>query len=159
MHPREFFGPTIKKEIIGNKKCVVEIIKHHDFYLRLKLASIRKKLKENESLNEFLSIDGPKYPGFVQVKRLIKALEMFAEGEQEALGLENEQKEAELKKKLEAEEKDEEYKEAENKKEELKSDHKLNHIVGMDEMIKLVGKHPKRNQKDAGRGLSQVGNA
>jgi hypothetical protein len=29
----------------------------------------------------------------------------------------------------------------------------------MDEMIKLIGKHPKRNQKDAGRGLSQVGNA
>jgi hypothetical protein len=51
MHPREFFGPTIKKEVIGNKKCVVEVIKHHDFYLRLKLASIRKKLKENISLN------------------------------------------------------------------------------------------------------------
>lgn len=28
----------------------------------------------------------------------------------------------------------------------------------MEEMIKLVGKHPKRNPKDAGRGLSQVGN-
>jgi len=106
MHPREFFGPTIKKEIIGNKKCVVEVIKHHDFYLRLKLASIRKKLKENISLNEFLAIDGPKYPEFVQVKRLIKALEMFAEGEQEALALENEQKEVELKKKLEADEKE-----------------------------------------------------
>jgi hypothetical protein len=51
MHPREFFGPTIKKEIIGKKKNKVEIIKHHDFYLRLKLASIRKKLKENLSLN------------------------------------------------------------------------------------------------------------
>ena len=52
MHPREFFGPTIKKEIIGNKKCVVEVIKHHDFYLRLKLASIRKKLKENISFQD-----------------------------------------------------------------------------------------------------------
>lgn len=51
MHPREFFGPTIKKEILGKKKNKVEIIKHHDFYLRLKLASIRKKLKENISLN------------------------------------------------------------------------------------------------------------
>jgi hypothetical protein len=29
----------------------------------------------------------------------------------------------------------------------------------MDEMIKLIGKHPKRNQKDGGRGLTQVGNA
>ena len=27
MHPREFFGPTIKKEEIGKKKCKVEIIK------------------------------------------------------------------------------------------------------------------------------------
>lgn len=51
MHPREFFGPTIKKEIIGNKKRGVEIIKLNDFYLRLKLASIRKKLKEKPELN------------------------------------------------------------------------------------------------------------
>ena len=51
MHPREFFGPTIKKETFGKKQCKVEVIKHHDFYLRLKLASIRKKLKENVSLN------------------------------------------------------------------------------------------------------------
>lgn len=29
----------------------------------------------------------------------------------------------------------------------------------MDEMIKLIGKHPKRNQKDGARGLTQVGNA
>lgn len=27
MHPREFFGPTIKKEIVGKKKCKVEVIK------------------------------------------------------------------------------------------------------------------------------------
>jgi len=81
MHPREFFGPTIKKEVIGKKKQKVEIIKLHDFYLRIKLASIRKKLKENESLNLFLAIDGSKYPGFVQVKRMIKALEVIAEGE------------------------------------------------------------------------------
>jgi len=43
----------------------VEVIKHHDFYLRIKLASIRKKLKENVSLNKFLAIDGEKYQGFV----------------------------------------------------------------------------------------------
>jgi len=35
MHPREFFGPTIRKEVIGKKKCKVEVIKLHDFYLRL----------------------------------------------------------------------------------------------------------------------------
>jgi len=81
MHPREFFGPTIKKETFGSKKCKVEIIKHHDFYLRLKLASIRKKLKENVTLNQFLAIDGDKHPGFMQVKRMIKGLEVIAESE------------------------------------------------------------------------------
>ena len=85
MHPREFFGPTIKKELIGKKKCKVEVIKLHDFYLRLKLASIRKKLKENTSVNTFLAIDGDKFPGFIQVKRMIKALEIIAEGEQEVM--------------------------------------------------------------------------
>lgn len=85
MHPREFFGPTIKKEIIGKKKNKVEIISHHDFYLRLKLASIRKKLKENVSLNKFVAIDNDKFPNFVQVKRMIKALEIIAEGEQELM--------------------------------------------------------------------------
>ena len=85
MHPREFFGPTIKKEIIGKKKNKVEIIKHHDFYLRLKLASIRKKLKENPTINQFMAIDGDKFPGFIQVKRMIKALEIIAEGEQELM--------------------------------------------------------------------------
>ena len=57
MHPREFFGPTIKKETLGSKKSKVEIIKHQDFYLRIKLASIRKKLTANESLNNFLAVD------------------------------------------------------------------------------------------------------
>jgi len=88
MHPREFFGPTIKKEIIGKKKNVVEVIKHQDFYLRLKLASIRKKLTPNESLDKFLAIDGDKFPGLSQVKRMIKALEIIAEGEQEAMAKE-----------------------------------------------------------------------
>jgi hypothetical protein len=81
MHPREFFGPTIKKDTFGSKKCKVEIIKHHDFYLRLKLASIRKKLTANVTLNEFLAIDGDKHPGFMQVKRMIKGLEVIAESE------------------------------------------------------------------------------
>ena len=62
MHPREFFGPTIKSELLGKKKCKVEVIKLHDFYLRLKLASIRKKLKENATLNLFLAIDKDKFP-------------------------------------------------------------------------------------------------
>jgi len=65
MHPREFFGPTIKKDTFGSKLSKVEVIKHHDFYLRLKLASIRKKLKENATINTFLAIDDDKFPGFV----------------------------------------------------------------------------------------------
>lgn len=81
MHPREFFGPTIKKQEFGLKKQKVEVIKLHDFYLRLKLASIRKKLKENVTLNLFLAIAGTKHPGFIQVKRMIKGLEVIAEGE------------------------------------------------------------------------------
>ena len=93
MHPREFFGPTIKKEVLGSKKSKVEIIKSHDFYLRLKLASIRKKLKQNDSLNLFLAIDGEKFPGLVHVKKMIKALEAIAEGEQEIMLKEQEEKE------------------------------------------------------------------
>lgn len=99
MHPREFFGPTIKKEVIGKKKSKVEVIKLHDFYLRLKLASIRKKLKENVTINQFVAIDGDKYPEYVQVKRLIKALELIAEGEQEIMIKEQEIKEKERKEK------------------------------------------------------------
>lgn len=110
MHPREFFGPTIKKEVFGKKKCKVEIIKLHDFYLRLKLASIRKNLVENASLNTFLAIDGDKHPGFVHVKKMIKALEAIAEGEQEAMI-----KEAEAKEKEDREAAEREMKEREEK--------------------------------------------
>jgi len=93
MHPREFFGPTIKVEILGKKKCKVEVIKLQEFYLRLKLASIRKKLNSNDTLNEFLAIDGKVFPDFIQVKRMIKALEIIAEGEQETMLKETEDKE------------------------------------------------------------------
>ena len=93
MHPREFFGPTIKVEVLGSKKSKVEIIKKSDFYLRMKLASIRKKLKDNESLNVFIAVDQKKFPELFQVKRLIKALEIIAEGEQEAMLKEQEEKE------------------------------------------------------------------
>ena len=100
MHPREFFGPTVKKEVVGKRKCKVEIIKQHDFYLRIKLASIRKKIKENETLNKFLAIDGDKYPGMMQVKRMIKALETVAEKEQEVMIKEQEEKQKEHKEKI-----------------------------------------------------------
>lgn len=45
------------------------------------MASIRKKLKEKPELNEFLAIYKDKHPDFVHVKKMIKALEIIAEGE------------------------------------------------------------------------------
>ena len=100
MHPREFFGPKIKKEAIGKKKSKVEVIQLHDFYLRIKLASIRKKIKQNDSLNLFLAIDGDKFPGLIQVKKMIKALEVVAEKEQEVMIKEQEEKQIEHREKL-----------------------------------------------------------
>ena len=91
----------IKTEIIGKRKNKVEIIKLHDFYLRLKLASIRKKLKEIPSINKCFAIDGDKYPGLIQVKRMIKALELIAEGEQEIMAKEHQIEMKEKKEKAE----------------------------------------------------------
>lgn len=171
MHPREFFGPTIKKEIIGKKKCKVEIIKLHDFYLRIKLASIRKKIKENSTLNQFLAIDGNKFPGFVQVKRMIKALEIVAEKEQELMIKEQEEKQKAHKEKLKqianerasqglpslSEEEleklitpiSEDKKGAEKKtKEIINKEKKTASKAGMEEVIKLGGKAPKIGERE-----------
>jgi len=59
MHPREFFGPAIYKQLVKTKKREnnVEIIQTKDFYLRLKLGGIRKTVKEIENLNNFLCLD------------------------------------------------------------------------------------------------------
>jgi len=48
-----------------------------DFYLRLKLAGLKKTVKENESLNKFLSLDS-KYTNLMQVKKVVRALEEVA---------------------------------------------------------------------------------
>ncbi len=48
-----------------------------DFYLRMKLAGIRKTVKEHESLNNFLSLD-KKYNNLFYVKKVVKALEEVA---------------------------------------------------------------------------------
>jgi hypothetical protein len=48
--------------------------------LRLKLAGIRKNLKEVENLNKFLCLDN-KYTNLMQVKKVVKALEEVAQGE------------------------------------------------------------------------------
>lgn len=48
-----------------------------------------------------MAIDGDKYPEYVQVKRMIKALEIIAEGEQEIMIKEQEIKEKERKEQAE----------------------------------------------------------
>lgn len=54
LHPREFFGKSITKEKIKTKKreFVIDVMKVKDFYLRIKIASIRKRLTENQSIND-----------------------------------------------------------------------------------------------------------
>ena len=46
MHPREFFGKAISKEKIKTKKREfhLDTLKFTDFYLKVKIANIRKKL-------------------------------------------------------------------------------------------------------------------
>ena len=56
-----------------------------DFYLKIKIASIRKKLTENDSLNKELCLDNKTYPNLFNVKIMVKALEEVAEQEQALL--------------------------------------------------------------------------
>jgi hypothetical protein len=49
--------------------------------LRLKIAGIRKTVKEIDNLNKFLCLDS-KFPHLIQVKKMIKALEEVAQSEQ-----------------------------------------------------------------------------
>jgi len=100
LHPREFFGPAIYKQLVKTKKKEnhVEILQAKDFYLRLKIAGVRKTVKEFENLNRFLCLDD-KFPHLMQVRRVIKALEEVAQGEQAKLQDELRKKhEAEIKK-------------------------------------------------------------
>jgi len=46
----------------------------------LKLAGIRKTVKEIDNLNKFLCLD-TKYTNLMQVKKVVKALEEVAQGE------------------------------------------------------------------------------
>ena len=59
------------------KENNVDIMQTKDFYLKLKLAGIRKTVKEVENLNKFLCLDS-KYSNLMQVKRVVKALEEVA---------------------------------------------------------------------------------
>ena len=82
LHPREFFGPAIYKQLVKTKKREnnVDIMQTKDFYLRLKIAGIRKTVKENENLNSFICLDS-KFANLIHVKKMVKALEEIAQGE------------------------------------------------------------------------------
>ena len=74
-----------------------------EFYLRIKIANIRKRLAENESLNKEICLDPKAHKDLINVKLMIKLLEEVAEGEQKLI--QEEEKEAALKKANEEEEK------------------------------------------------------
>ena len=84
LHPREFFGKAIFKEKIKTKKreFFLDVMKIKDFYLRMKIASIRKRLTENASINDELCVDVKNHKELINVKQMVRALEEIAEEEQ-----------------------------------------------------------------------------
>ena len=57
------------------------MLKFKDFYLRVKIANIRKRLVENESLNKEICLDQKTHKDLINVKIMVKALEEIAEEE------------------------------------------------------------------------------
>ena len=114
MHPREFFGKSITKERIKTKKREfhLDVLKFKDFYLKIKIANIRKKLTANESINNELCLDNKTHKDTINVKLMVKALEELAEEEQVVL-IQEEKEEAERAKKAKEEKKKETLGEAE----------------------------------------------
>ena len=53
--------------------------------MRIKIANIRKRLVENESLNNELCLDRKTHKDLINVKIMVKTLEELAEEEQKAL--------------------------------------------------------------------------
>jgi hypothetical protein len=88
LHPREFFGKSIKNnvEVKANQRVFrVDTLSIADFYLKIKIASIRKVLTENQSLNKELCLDPVTNTKVFNLKKFIRALEDIAEMEQEKL--------------------------------------------------------------------------
>jgi len=52
-----------------------------DFYLKAKIAKIKKNLQENESLNKELCLDSVAHPTLFNMKTFVRALEDIAEVE------------------------------------------------------------------------------
>ena len=96
MHPREFYGPAIYRQMIKTKvgkadSHPVDILHSKDFYSRLKAAGLRKTVNQDENLNKFLRLDA-KFPHLMQMKRVVKALEEVAQIEQKKMQEEHQKK-------------------------------------------------------------------
>ena len=96
MHPREFYGPAIYRQMIKTKvgrgdSHPVDILHSKDFYARLKAAGLRKTANHDENLNKFLRLDA-KFPHLMQMKRVVKALEEVAQVEQKKMQEEHQKK-------------------------------------------------------------------
>ena len=63
----------------------MDILKTKDFYLKIKVANIRKVLTENASLNQELCLDSKTHADTFNMKLFVRALEDIAEEEQEKL--------------------------------------------------------------------------
>lgn len=88
LHPREFFGKMVKTnaEVVSKGRTIrLDQLKIKDFYLKIKIANIRKTLEENQSLNEELCLDPVSYPTVFNMKWFVRALEDIAEVEQERM--------------------------------------------------------------------------
>jgi uncharacterized protein YfkK (UPF0435 family) len=70
----------------------VDTLTFKEFYLRIKIASIRKKLTPNASLNKELCVDSKKYEDVIHVKSMVRILEEIAEAEQDRLMKEQDEK-------------------------------------------------------------------
>jgi len=57
----------------------VDTLNIKDFYLKIKIANIRKNLQENQSLNRELCLDPIAHPTVFNMKTFIRALEDIAE--------------------------------------------------------------------------------
>jgi hypothetical protein len=68
----------------------VDTLKMSDFYLRIKVANIRKMLTPNDSLDKELCLDPVLYPDVYNIKIFVRALEEIAEQEQERMAEEEE---------------------------------------------------------------------
>lgn len=88
-HPREFFGKMVKQNVeiqnAGGKTFRLDTLQVKDFYLKIKIANIRKNLQENESLNLELCLDPKQHPTLFNMKTFVRALEDVAEIEQEKM--------------------------------------------------------------------------